>query len=472
MNKQFQWTIILLVSIFGLISCKSDKNSQPIKNESVVNSGEINNVLFLQEDGSFKPINDNLNTLNPSSQLRFDFTSSNDKDQFLISDASCLSPVFQEKIEKQTIIQFNGNSHHVETYNLLPPKVFSYNNTEREIVCDFSISINQETQTLARINLTDITIVNLNSYSNWNIIENTDQSTFDFNKVYRTTELENITINFEEMSTITTLCEDENREAFYSESEEVLSLLFNEDLFTTKDIKRCRLVSINENNNDTHVSPLLKIQGKWPQLRLTTRNLISLDNALFSANSDLITYNISNQGTGDGTISFTSANATINVRPYYGNPLPEGKIGLFPKTTMNANWHLVNERRPLRQNEILRVSPGETITITLVSESGIQCPTGQNTNTTPNACFVKPLYLGAQIEIPDTNILSQEWDYEEDSLWTPLRDRYSRGGSTSVSFWHPNENLNNWCPSFPLVQTTPNTQGTRWFHQIPDCTIN
>jgi hypothetical protein len=365
-------------------------------------------------------------------------------------------------------------SQNISLLNLLPPKVLAPLSSEGRINCDLKIEIIEENVLTVSIAFENIELENTNSFSNWDILKEAPDEKRATEYLFRTSEFAEMPLSFEEgeMNTIHTICENSQTEAFNVARNPNLSEFFEESLFENSPLSMCRLVAINDKDQSLKVSQVLNVEGRWSRVRMLWNIELAATNNPVSNQSEAMIIKIENNGTDVARINFkVPGNPNIKIRPHYGNPLPQGKIWLFPETTINAEWVQVSTGEVLRGENIIEIPAHSFENFELRPRNNLQCPIGPR-DFEKNPCGYN-LYLGSTTKISVPTITAETQINRTEKQWRLLSKKLSQQSTNGqINQWLPNYALRDSCPNFPAVRETPANQGPFTYQTIDNCTVD
>ncbi len=476
--NQFKQLLLLFVSISGLISCSPDNsdnsNTQQPMEENKLSSRAIEQILIKRSDGSFRILEKGLESIEVGSQIKLVYKKGVNPQGTLRTDVTCHTPQRQEALFKTTNYKMEDLSQNLSLLNLLPPKVLAPLPKEERINCDLKLEIIEENILTVSISFENISLENTNFFSNWDILPDASEEMRAADYLFRTSKFKEMPLSFQEgeMNTIHTICEDSQTEAFNVKRNPNLSEFFEESLFEDNPVSMCRLIAVNDKNQSLKVSQVLNVEGRWSMVRMLWDIRLSATNNPVSNLSEAMIIKIENNGTDTALINFkVPGNPNIKIRPHYGNPLPHGKIWLFPETTIDAQWVQVSTGEAFRGENIIEIPPHSFENFELRPRNNLKCPLGQK-GFEKNPCAYN-LYLGSTTKVSVPTISAETQINRTEREWLLLSKKLSQQSSNGqITQWLPTSTLNQSCSNFPTVLNTPANQGPFTYQAIDNCTVD
>ena len=471
--NQFKQLLLLFVSISGLISCSPDKseNTSTAPDTSVSplgKGGSFKNVQIEKSDGSFRVVSGETDNINISGRIQLIYKEDTNPVGTLNSSVSCHSPQRQQKLTKDIKMEFDSSTEYLPISDLIPPLALAPMPQGEDIVCSFIISFYEQEQHTVDIKLDNKSITGINDLANWDVLPGASPDALDSRKLFQLSELESYKLQFPNMSIVQTICEDSEIEIFVSEEEKPLTSFIDKSLFAEKAMNRCRFVSTEEKGSSVRISKIINILGRRPDLKISSGPRIASHSTLIHPQENTYLITVKNFGDASGAINFsTPKNSQINIIPFYGNPLPAGKIGIFPKMVVEGNWYELSTDRKLAADALFEIAPGESLSFGFVPHQKVVCSLAE---TNYRGACSRSNYLGSSIELTVPLIYERGWRSSEERFWSHIKSPMdSRVSGQIYKIFAPNKDLSSYCPSYPVVNSQPAHQGTPWFGGVPGC---
>ena len=357
----------------------------------------------------------------------------------------------------------------------MPVEILSPHPSEITPTCQIQIHLESPELQPVEILLHSLQVQGLNKYANFDILSQASEKGFGLYRLLKITDLNHFDLDFPEMVYVKTLCEEGLSESFVSEPQKSVISFFPSLIFEKSPIQRCRLVIYNEEQRSLKVSQVLNIQGRWSQIVAQVElNIDPTHNPIDKYRSAAI-IRVSNKGKAPTSVRIRNIKAApIKFRPFYGNPLPQGKIGIFPVFKVPAVWIHLEKNRPLTNSDQIEIAAGETITLSLESQASLRCPIGSRRMDYPHLNAIpcnEPLYLGSDVQMNFPKIYSSHWTTSGEKIWPVLPIQAKGLKATSLRNWIPNSELTRQCHRFPIQKRYPAHQKSRWFLDVKDCVV-
>ena len=451
MAMKFQYILIhlIFISIFGLLSCKSDSNPDQSNDPPDKIRVLPNQVRIINPDESFLETKDlksiSVNTL---IKLTDDIITKVDN---ITSESTCRSSL------RQNILTYESTEHKnkkVFIYQILNPNNFAPSEDTETITCDLKVQFNLTTKQNVIVKLDNIEIKGIQNFSNYNW-EHLDKN----NKTYlRFSNLTGLKLNIDSNEAdINTICETGSSQFFFNNSSIEKGDLFPEHLFENKNLKHCRLHIKDLTNNNTFISRSFYIQYKEPEIVINTQTNAPWQSSFNVVEHNLVKVSIYNNGQVPAYLELPEdTSAKISIMPIYHNL--SKKFTYRAKTqTQNTSWEYsrTDAKSIFEGKKLLKLSPGESLEIYLKLSANLRCQ--KILATGGGYCSEKPVLIGYHYLFPKVpQIRLSLYSDPNVNVWGNLNIKLSKSGKhgSLAHIWSPNQNVTKTCMYLTKIPTS------------------
>ena len=371
--------------IFGLTGCYSGKlPDNPDSSDQV----EVRNSNI-----SYNQLKD-IKTIDITSSIFLDFRNSEASKNYSQVKSKCWNNYLEEFFNLARI----DNTESLPVKDILPVQAFTpSSNLKPELFCDFEISIlndNDENTNNSKIVLKDISIRNIESYSDFDLpLENGAK----VKPLYlQKKDIKDVKFIMPmDKGQVFTLCEESGK--VYSFREKVLPMgdFFDEKLFDENNLPFCRLVIHQQNPEKNWVTEAFFIQGQEQKITYQYRHNYTgwTRNRWDGQKMGVLT--LSNEGPAVAYLQIPELSTKVSAMAVYSN-FSKKNVNHSSSQIIDLNvFWLVDDRTPARKGDekspaIYKLESGQSINLSLKTHDGFLCNPGETVKVTIEKNFSIP----------------------------------------------------------------------------------
>lgn len=445
MNKPYFLIQILIVSIFGLISCGPDKPTDQEGAQPTLKA-EIENL-----DQSFQKIN-NTKSLKVTSSLSLTASQKTMKMTTVSADTNCTTNFLQNKVARQTQFTFQPK---IAVKNILPPEVFTpTENNDAHVFCDIKILYLNGKKPIASITLRSVEISDTESFSNhdFEFINKAKQPYFYRNGLGR----ETVSLPIQKGRALT-LCEKQKHENQIQASSSTVVEFFPEELFEKKNFQKCRMVFLGDSSGKVWVSKIFFVQNKIADLQIDIKHISHGTPIINDRFEPLLSIEVYNNSDVDTFYKLVLPVTFVNVVPIYTGLGPSPHVKL--KSYNLPNQWQISGLKPFSKETIngkdftiYKLAAHQSLTLNLVSNTNLICPQFLVNTMSQQDCYSNRGFLSGYIY--EVNmlpiVLQSQFDNFSKAGWRQFDLTPQNKSLNDIEFWVRNEEMKKHCPNIKI----------------------
>ncbi len=360
---------VLCILVFGLISCSSDETSVQPDQELQI-SAEIEN-----QDQTIQRIRET-KSLRVSSRIALDVVGDSQSHDTSLVTSSCRRSSQQDVLERET--SFSSETE-FDVTEILPSRAFAPSTAKSlTVLCDITIHLFHQERSVAKVNLLDVRITDIEDYSNYELpFLKPNGETYLLRSDVGNNSLE---LPFE-LGRVETLCENTSNFAFTQSPQAKLSDFLLDELFAFKNLEKCRLLLRQEDSKKIWISKSFYIQNHDTVIETPETLALSGQPTMERIDEPLLKYEIFNAGKSTAFVTMTVPAPSVTMTPTYGSS-SEPFASFIETHEVPSHWVIVGAIPTNSKNKrgatIYALSPGSSIVFLLKTDFSIRCPIAAN----------------------------------------------------------------------------------------------
>ena len=450
---------VLFVSVFGLVSCSSDKSNQNSDETTPTSVSPVGKVEIENLDTTFQHLA-KTKKLRVGSQLNLNFENDERLDE-IQTKVSCQTNKRQETLINET---FSKYTKKIPVVSIVPIKVFVPSTQDPEILCDFKIEALENGVAKVKIQINEVLLLETDQYANLQL---------DFLRAQKRPYLKRSELVARGALPMFTggqahlLCEFGEFKVFNLSGELSWEEIINPSAFLSTNTQLCRITLDNKGESRHLISASFYLQQKEGRLRIKARSFPSSGLKINWSEKKLASITIENRGDYSSFMKISDlSKSKLSLSPVYYQ-VSNNQFFSAPDIQTNIYWEVENLKQVSKgkrpHQSVYKIEPGETASLELLADDNWSCP--EDLFNGFGACGSRPMFTGYLFRYSRLPKISESHfsDYKN-SDWTTheINLRGTHPSANEFTAWAVDVKAVNSCS---MIQQLPNPgRNVQLFH--------